>query len=110
MYRAAGRAGGREVRVLLEQGALALGHPDGRAGALGQVGDAAEVVEVAVRDQDPGAGRAHAGELETQVGRVAARVDHGRLGRAAGDADDVAVGLERAEPVRVDDDAHRARV
>ncbi len=61
VYRRPGAPARREVRVLLEQGALALGHPDGRAGALGEVGDAAEVVEVAVRDQDRGAGRAACG-------------------------------------------------
>ena len=36
-----------------------LGHVDRRAGPLGEVGDAAEVVEVPVRDEDRRAGRAH---------------------------------------------------
>ena len=59
--RAAGHADGRELRVALEPVALALGHVDRRAGALGEVGDAAEVVEVPVRDQDRRAARAAAG-------------------------------------------------
>ena len=37
---------------------LPLGQPDRRAGRLGQLGERAEVVEVAVREQDRGAGRA----------------------------------------------------
>ena len=41
-----------------------LGHVDGRSGALGQPGDADEVVPVAVRDEDRGAARAHATRAE----------------------------------------------
>jgi hypothetical protein len=37
------------------------------------------MVEVAVRDQDRGAGRLQARELEAERGRVAARVDDGRV-------------------------------
>ena len=64
--RAARHAGRRELRVALEPVALALRHVDRRAGSLGEVGDAAQVVEVAVRDQDRAARRAAAGELEPQ--------------------------------------------
>jgi hypothetical protein len=53
-----------EVREVLKQRALAFGHVDGGVGALGEVGDAAEVVPVAVRDQDRGAASAGARELE----------------------------------------------
>ena len=83
---ACGRPGtptGRELRVALEPLALALRHPDLGAGSLGEVGDAAEVVEVPVRDQDPGARGAEPRELEPQVGRVPAGIDHRALGRAA---------------------------
>ena len=63
-----------------ERGPLVLGHVDGRAGSLGEVGDAAEVIPVRVRDQDRRAARAQAGELEAQGRGVAARVDDGGLG------------------------------
>ena len=65
---AARGSGGRELRGSLEQVALALRHPDGRAGALGEVGDAADVVEVAVRDEDPGARGTRLRELEPELG------------------------------------------
>ena len=61
-----------------------------------------------VRDEDPGARRAHPGELEPQRRRVAAGVDHDRLGGAALGPDDVAVRPERAELVGVDDEGHPA--
>ena len=61
--------GRRERGRVLEQRALAAGHVDRRAGALGEVGDAAEVVAVAVRDQDRGAARAERGELEPELAR-----------------------------------------
>ena len=92
----------------LEQLALALGHVHGCAGRLGEVGDAPEVVEVPVRDQDRGAARAHAGELEPELRGIAAGVDDDRLGRAPVGPDDVAVRPERAELVRVDRERHQA--
>ncbi len=76
-------------------------------GSLREIGDAAEVVEVPVRDEDRGARRAEPRELEAQRGRVAARVDDGGLGRVAVRADDVAVRLQRSERVSVDDERHR---
>ena len=105
-YDRPGTPAGANCGVPLEPVALALGHVDRRAGALREVGDAAEVVEVAVRDQDRGARRAAPGELQPQLGGVAARVDDDRLRRAAVGADDVAVRLERPERVAVDDEAH----
>ena len=108
--RAAEHAGRRELGVALEALALALRHPDLGPGSLGEVGDAAQVVEVPVRDQDPGAGGAEPRELETQVGGVAAGIDHGALGGAAPLPDDVAVRLERTERVSVDGQRHSRRV
>ena len=104
--RAAGHAGRGELGVALEPVALSLRHVHGSAGSLGQVGDAADVVEVAVRDQDRAAGRAEPRELEAQLGGVAAGIDDDRLGRVAARAHDVAVRLQRAERVCVDDDGH----
>jgi hypothetical protein len=49
---------------------LALGQPDRRARSLREVGEGAEVVEVAVREQDRGAGRSRAGEREPDLGGV----------------------------------------
>ena len=105
--RASRDADRRELRVALEPLALALRHPDLRAGSLGEVGDAAEMVEVPVRDQDPDARGAEPRELEPQVGRVAAGIDDRALGRAALAPDDVAVRLQRAELVSVDRERHR---
>ena len=99
--------GWRELRVALEPLALALRHPDLRSCSLGEVCDAADVVEVAVCDEDPGAGGAEPRELEAKVGSVPARIDHGALGRAALAPDDVAVRLERTELVSVDRQRHR---
>ena len=45
--------GGVDLVRPLEHERLGLGDPDRRAGALRQAGDAAEVVEVRVRDEDP---------------------------------------------------------
>ena len=82
---------------------------DGRAGALGEVGDAADVVVVRVRDEDRGAARAQPGELEPKLRGVAARVDDDRFGRRAGRTDDVAVRADGAELVAVDGEASRRR-
>ena len=64
------------------------------------------MIEVAVRDEDGRAPRGAMRELEPQLGRVAARVDNRRLGRAAVGADDVAVRLELSQRVAIDDDGH----
>ena len=95
-----------EVRQVLEQPLLVLGHVDRRLGALGEVGDAEEVIPMAVRDQDRRALRAECGELEPQLPGIAARVDHDRFAGTSGAADDVAVRPDRAKLVAVDDDAH----
>src|SRR2546426_1160675 len=50
----------------LEGDPLDLGHVDLRAGSLGQIGDAAEVVPVAVRDQDTSAPGTDPRELEAE--------------------------------------------
>ena len=61
---------------------------------------------MAVRDQDRGARGAAPGELQPQLGRVAARVDDDRFRRTAVGAKHVAVGLDRPEGVAIDDEAH----
>ena len=104
--RAAGHADRREFRVALEPLALAFGHPDLGAGSLREVGDAADVVEVPVRDEDPRARRAEPRELEAKVGRVPPGSMTTALGRAAVAADDVAVRVEGAELVPVDREWH----
>ena len=95
---------GRRLQLL----ALALGHVHGCTGPLGEVGDAPEVVEVPVRDQDRGAAGAHARELETELGGIAAGVYDNRLRDTAIGPDDVAVRPQRAELVRVDRERHQA--
>ena len=106
--RADGDSGGR-VRALraLEQGALPLGHVHRRPGSLGEVGDAEQVVEVAVRDEDPRAARPEPSERQPQLGRVAARIDDRCLRRAGVAADDVAVRPHRTERELVDAKPHR---
>jgi hypothetical protein len=64
------------------------------------------MVEMTVRDQDPGARGAEPRELEPQVSRVPAGIDHRALGRAALAPDDVAVRLQRTELVSVDREWH----
>ena len=100
---------GRRVVVhLLEEHALVLGHVHGRAGSLGQVGDAAEVIPVAVGDQDRDAlALPRLRQLEPDLGRIRARVDDDRLGRA-GVADEVAVRPDRAELEARDVKGHQA--
>ena len=96
-----------EVVHPLEQHPLVLGHVHGRARPLRQVGDAAEVIPVPVRDEDRGAAGAEARELEPDLGRVAARIDDDRLVRA-GPPDEVAVRPDRAELEARDVQAHQA--
>ena len=107
MYGAERDARRRVVVDLLEQLPLVLGHVHRRAGSLGEVGDAAEVVPVAVRDQDRGALGPALRQLEPDLGRVRARVDDDRLGRA-GVADEVAVRPDRAELEARDVKGHQA--
>ncbi len=64
------------------------------------------MVEVAVRDQDRAAGGAETAELELQRCGIAAGIDDDGLGRLAARAHDVAVRLQRPEPVCVDDEGH----
>ena len=73
------------------------GSPDGSARALGEVGERAEVVVVAVGEQDRGAGRARSGEREPDLGRVCAGIDDDRLGRASIRPHEVAVRADLAE-------------
>ena len=91
-----------------EQRSLILRHVDRCAGAFREIGDAAEVVPVPVRNQNRDAARLHPGELETQACCIATRIDDDSFGRSALSADDVAVRPDRAELVPVDDECHGA--
>ena len=72
-------AGRREAVEVLQQEALLLGHVDRRAGRLGEVCHAAEVVPVAVRDEDRGAASAKPAELVDQACGLGARIDDDRF-------------------------------
>ena len=65
------------------------------------------VIGVAVRDQNRGTASAEPGELEAQVTCICSGVDDDGVRRAALLAHDVAIGADRPELVRVDDEAHR---
>src|SRR5207237_114225 len=97
----------RELVVALEHRAVGRRHPDVHAGAVREIGDAADVVVVAVRDEDAGAPRSHPRELEAKRGGVGAGVDHDRFRRTALGTDDVAVRLDRTQLVAIDDERHR---
>jgi hypothetical protein len=76
--RAKRHAGRREAGRILEQHPLALGHVHGCTRSFRQVGDAEEVVPVAVRHEDRLAAGAEARERQAELGRITARVDdHG---------------------------------
>src|SRR4029453_18631238 len=81
-----------------------LGHVDGGTCSLREVGNAAEVIPVAVRDQDRRATRSGARELEPELGCFAAWVDDHCLRGVTRGANDVAVRADRAELVAVDHD------
>ena len=83
---------------------------DGRASRLGEVGDAAEVVPVAVRNQDRNANGAESGQLALELDRVAAGIDDDRFRRRRRLPDDVAIRPDRAELVAIDREAHGGRV
>src|SRR6266511_4370330 len=68
-----------EAVDVLEQRLLLLGHVHRCAGFLGQVGNAAEVVPVAVRDQNRGALGAHPDKLEPQARSLTTGIDDDRL-------------------------------
>jgi hypothetical protein len=70
--------------------------------------DGADVVDVRVRDEDRGAARPEAGELETQRRRVVAGIDDHRFGRTALRAHDIAIRARDSELVAVDDERHWA--
>src|SRR5204863_3442891 len=97
-----------EAVDVLQQRALVLGHMDRRAGALRQVGDAAEMIPVPVRDQDRRTARPESGELEAQARCLGAGIDDDRLGRAALGANDVTVRPGASEWICIDDEAHWA--
>ena len=94
----------------LEQRALALGHVHRRARPFGEIGDAQQVVEVPVRHEDPGTACAETRQRQTQLGRVAARIDDDGLVGADGRSHDVAVRAHRSERQLVDAERHRVRV
>ena len=75
--------------------------------ALGEIGDSHQVVPVTVRDQDSCAARAHACQLQAQLGGPFTRVDDSRLRGAAVHADGVAVLLHGSEHEAIDDEGHR---
>ncbi len=66
------------------------------------------MVPVPVGDQDGGAGRAHARELQAELCGVVTRIDDDGFGRAALRAQDVAILLGGAQHVSVDHEAHQA--
>ena len=105
--RPSGNTGRRELRKTLQALALPFRHPHFGAGSLGKVGDAAKVVEVPVRDENCGAGRVEPRELQAELRRVAARIDHRALRRAALTPHDVTVRLKRTERVSVHCERHR---
>ena len=74
---------GREAVRVLEQRALALGHVHRRARAVGEVGDADEVIPVAVRHEDRDAPRSEACEHEAGA-RVASPLGSTTTASAAG--------------------------
>ena len=97
----------RERGGLLDQEPLAGRRVDGRAGLLGEVGEADDVVEVAVGDEDRGAAGAGRRERAPDRGCIAARVDHDRLRRRRRRADEIGVRPDRPELELVDLEAHR---
>ena len=101
---------GREVVDPLERDPLFGGHMDWRARRAGQFGDTAEVVPVAVRDQDRDARGTGSPELALELGRIAARVDHDRFACCRRGPDDVAIRPDRAKLVAIDGEAHGGRV
>ena len=98
---------GVEPLGVLEKRSLPRRHVHQGSGALGEVGDAEEVVPVPVGHEDRSARRAEAGQGQAQLGRVAARVDHGGLLGGGVRADDVAVRPHRSERELVDAQRHR---
>ena len=78
--------GGVNAAGLLDQDPLACRRVDGRAGLLGQVGEADDVVEVAVRDEDRCAASTEDAERLLDRGGIAARVDDDRLRSRPSDA------------------------
>ena len=89
---------------------LACGCVHRRTGLLGEIGEADDVVEVAVRDEDRRAARTDGGERLPDRGGIAARVDHDRLGRLGGRPDEIRVGPDRPELELVDGERHGFRV
>ena len=106
MQARSGSPAGAKLRRVLEHRELARRRVDGRPGTLGEVGQAEDVVEVGVRDEDRDAACAARRELEADLRRGAARVDDDGLRRGAVGADDVAVRGERPEGQLVDDRRH----
>ena len=76
------------------------------AGGFGQIRDAAEMVVVAVRDQDRGALRAGTRELESKLRRLCTGIDDDRFRPAAVRAHDVTVRSNRPEFVTIHRERH----
>ena len=93
----------------LEHDRLVRGHVDGRAGASARSATPPRWSQCAVRDRGSRRTRAPVrASSSRELRRVAARIDHDGLRRAALGADDVAVRPDRAELVAVDGEAHGA--
>ena len=100
----------RERVGLLQQHALAGGRVDRRTGHLGEVGEADDVIEVAVRDEDRGAGCPERSQAKLDRLGVAARVDHDRFRRSLGSPDEIGVRPDRRELELFDGERHGCRV
>ena len=99
------------ARLTVPQGVdFTTRRPDADTGAFGKSRDAADVIDIGVRDEDRGRPRTHACELEPQRRRIVARVDDRRVRCAPLGADDVAVRLERSHHEAVDDQRHEERL
>jgi hypothetical protein len=79
---------------------------DWSPGLLGELGEAEDVIDVAVRHEDRRTARAERCEPEPKLRRRAAWIDDDCLGRRSVGAYDVAVRRERAERELFDDRRH----
>src|SRR4029079_3105338 len=96
----------RKRRRLLDQEALPARGVDWRAGLLGQVGEADDVIEVPVGDENRGAGGASGSERRLDRGGITARIDDHRLRRARRRPGGVGVRPDRPELELVALEAH----
>ena len=95
-----------EVLRPAEDVELSLGQPHGGVRHLGQLGERAEVVVVAVREQDRDTTGAEPLERPLDLIGLVARIDDHGFGRAGIGAYEVSVGPDLAEGKLVDGEAH----